>query len=130
MFKNPVLLISVLLLVAGCSTTRQVALDVSLEKVENVEAMRKIASECIDIWPFKSGVIKGALGYRIKELPTDVLEAKEELDRLSKKENLSDYELGLFLGLQTRLFSSVVQVTLEKYSPNVVELLPLAFLLQ
>lgn len=120
----------ILLIVAGCSPIRQVALNTSIENIKNAEAVREVALNCVSVWPVQSGFIKGALGYRIKELPTEVIEAKEELDRLSKKENLSDYELGLFLGLQARMFNSVVQVILEKYSPNVVEILPLAFLLQ
>lgn len=128
MSSKLILLISiVLLIIAGCSPARQVAIDVSAEHNENIKAMRKISEESASDWLFISGLIKGALGYRINELPNEAIEAIEELDRLAELTEQSDYELGLFLGLKIRLWGSVVQVALEKYAPDVIELLPLVF---
>jgi len=125
--KIQIIALTMLLLTAGCSITRQVALDVSTENVKNAEMVREVSLNCLSIWPIQSGFIKGALGYRINELPNEAIEAIDELDRLAELPEQSDYELGYFLGLKVRLLSSVVQKTLEKYAPDVIELLPLVF---
>ena len=117
-----------LLLVTGCEMTRQTATDISTENIKNTETMKEISQSCISVWLVQSGFIKGALGSRINELPNEATEAIDELDRLAGLPERSDYELGLFLGLKVRLSSSVLRVTLEKYSPNVGEILPLVFL--
>lgn len=116
-----------ILLAAGCSPMRQAAVDISIEDVKNAETAREVSLNFLSVWPIQSGFIKGALGSRINELPNEALEAIEELDRLAELSEQSDYELGLFLGLKVRLLSSVVQATLEKYAPDVIDLLPLVF---
>lgn len=121
------ILISLVLLLAGCQQMRKAAIDGSVENVKNAETVREVSQNCLSVWPIQSGFIKGALGYRINELPNEAIEAIEELDRLAELPEQSDYELGMFLGLKVRLLSSVVQVALEKYAPDVVELLPLVF---
>lgn len=125
--RRIVITLMVVCLLTGCSPIRQMAIDVSTENVKNAETMREVSLNCLSVWPIQSGFIKGALGYRINELPNEALEAIDELDRLAELPEQSDYELGLFLGLKVRLLSSVVQVALEKYAPDVVELLPLVF---
>lgn len=124
---NQIIILTVLLLSAGCSTARQAAIDISVEKAENIKTLREISERCKTDWLVISGFIKGALGSRMNELPNEAIEAIEELDRLAEQELLSDYELGIFLGLKVRLLNSVVQVALEKYAPDVVDLLPLVF---
>ncbi len=121
------ILISIVLLCAGCSPIRQAVIGISTENVKNAEAMRKVSMNCLSVWQIQSGFIKGSLGSRINELPKEAVEAIEELDRLSELSEQTDYELGLFLGLKVRLLSSVVSVTLEKYAPDLVEYLTLAF---
>lgn len=121
------LIIFTLLLVAGCSPMRQVAIDTSTENIQNAETMREVARNCQSAWAIQSGFIKGVLGNRIEELPNDVIKAIEELDRLAEQTELSDEKLGFFLGLKVLLWDSVVQVILEKYAPNVIEFLPLVF---
>lgn len=86
-----------------------------------------MALNCVLVWPVQSGFIKGALGYRINELPSEAIEAIKELDRLAEQSEQTDYELGMFLGLKARLWNSVIQIALEKYAPDVIELLPLVF---
>lgn len=126
MFRKMVL-ISIVLLCAGCSAMRQAVLDISTEDVKNIETAREVSLKSLSIWTFQSGFIKGTLGNRINELPNEAIQAIDELDRLAELPEQSDYELGLFLGLKVRLLSSVVQIILEKYAPDVVDLLPLVF---
>lgn len=129
--KNVIVLVVVVLLfclfISGCSTARQAVFDISTEDVKNTETAREVSLNFLSVWPFQSGFIKGALGSRINELPNEAIEAIDELDRLAEIPEQSDYELGLFLGLKVRLLSSVVRATLEKYAPDVIDLLPLVF---
>ena len=128
MIKKTVLLVCLsFLILSGCSPIRQVAIDLSVENVKNAEAMREVSINCLSVWPIQSGFIKGALGNRINELPKEAIEAIDELDRLAELTEQTDYELGLFLGMKVRLLSSVVRVALEKYAPDLVEYLRLAF---
>lgn len=126
MSKRMILLISIVVF-AGCSPARQITIDVSAENIKNAETLLEVSRKCVTAWPVESGFIEGALSSRMDELPNDVVKAKEQLDLLAEKEELSDYELGLFLGLKVRLLNSVVQATLEKYTPNVIDILPLVF---
>ena len=116
-----------LLLVAGCPATRKVIVDISNENIENVKTMQKVASECRSVYLWQAGFIEAALGNRINELPSEDVLALEELKQLAEQTEVSDYELGRFLGLKLRLTGSVVQSILEKYTPGVTELLPLVF---
>ena len=116
-----VILISIILTVAaGCSSARQGMMDLSAENVKNAETMKEIALDCVSIWPVQSGFIYGALD---KKLSVETTEALKELDLLAENTELTDYQLGYFLGLKTRLLSSVIQVALEKYAPSIVEYL-------
>jgi hypothetical protein len=127
MKKLSMVAVLALLLVTGCAMTRQCAKAISTENVKNAETIREVSQNCLSVWNIQSGFIKGALGYRINELPNEAIEAIKELDRLASLPELTDYELGLFLGLKVRLLSSVVQKTLEKYAPDVIDLMPLVF---
>ncbi len=126
MVQKAVLLVCLSLLI-GCSPARRIAIDISVENVKNAEAMREAAMNCLSVWQIQSGFIIGALGNRINELPKEAVEAIEELDSLAELSEQTDYELGLFLGLKVRLLSSVVRVAFEKYAPDLVEYLTLAF---
>jgi hypothetical protein len=127
MKKRLLITIILLVLVAGCSPGRQLAIDISIENVKNAETIKEISLNCLSVWPIQSGFIKGALGDRINELPGEAIKAIEELDLLAEQAEQTDYELGLFLGLKVRLLSSVVRIALEKYAPNIGEYLSLVF---
>ncbi len=128
MVQKTVLLVCLsLLILSGCSPIRQTAIGISVENVKNAEAMREVSMNCLSVWQIQSGFIKGALGNRINELPNEAVEAIVELDRLAELSEQTDYELGLFLGLKVRLLSSVVSIALEKYAPDLIEYLTLAF---
>lgn len=120
-------ILAMLMFAAGCSTARQMAIDVSEENVLNAEAMRQVAENCRSVCLMQIGFTETALGNRMNELSIEDIEAVKELKQLAEKTELSDYEVGRFLGFQVRLSGSVVQSILDKYAPNVVELLPLVF---
>lgn len=122
-----ILIVIPLLLIASCSPMRQLAINTSIENVKNAEMIREVSQNCLSVWPIQSGFIKGALGNRMNELPNEAIEAIKELDRLAELPEQSDYELGFFLGLKVRMLSSVVQIALEKYAPDVGDYLSLVF---
>lgn len=125
--------ILICVLLCGCAAMRKTATDISSEEVKNLEATRQVAKDYLTIWPMQSGLIKGALGPRMDEMPTQAIAAINELDTLSEKLNeadpnsIKDYELGLSLGLRIRLLGSVVQEALKLYAPDVLDLIPVIF---
>lgn len=127
MYLRKLIIPLLLVLLAGCSTGRQIAIDVSLENTKNAEAMREVAENCRSVIQMQIGFIEAALGNRINELSIEDIEALKKLKELAEKPELSDYELGQFLGLKLRLWNSVVQATLDKYAPDAIGLLPFLF---
>jgi len=128
-------LISILICITlcGCAVLRETATDISGEEVKNLIAARQVALDYLTIWPMQSGFIKGALGPRMDEMPAQVVDAIDELDRLSDELSLTDpnsigdEDLGLSLGLRVRLLGAVVQEALKMYAPDVLDLVPLLF---
>jgi len=125
--KLTILIVAVLsVTLAGCQIGRQIAIDVSVEEVQNAEMCREVAKNYLKIWPIQSGFIRGALGSRIDELPVQAIEAMDELDDLvAETQDYSDYELGYSLGLRVRLLSEIVLQALKQYAPDVIDLLPI-----
>ena len=119
--------VMLLLFVTGCPSMRKAITDISNENIKNVKMMRKVASECRADYLWEAGFVKAVLGNRINELPSEDVQALEELKQLAEQTEVSDYELGRFLGLKLRLAGSVVQAVLERHTPAVAELLPLVF---
>lgn len=118
-----------LLWLLGCATVRQGAIDISKEEMKNAETAREVAANYLTIWPIQSGFIKGALGPRLDELPAQAVDAMNELDQLATGDpnEVTDYDLGLSLGLRIRLLTSVVVEALEFYAPDILEFVPLLF---
>lgn len=112
----------------GCESMRQTALDISLEEVENAKTTREVALNYLKSWPVFSGLIRGALGPQMQELPLQAVEAVDALDELATRvDECSDHELGYALGLKIRLLSSVVQEAIKMYAPELIEYVPLLF---
>lgn len=118
-------------LLMGCGLMRQTLLDISEEELKNAETARELAKNYLEIWPIQSGLIRGSLGSRLEEMPTQATNAMDELDDLSARcadpNDCSDYDLGLSLGLRVRLLGSVVQEALKVYAPDVIDVIPLVF---
>lgn len=115
------------LFVSGCQFGRDTALDLSVENLKNMDTVREVAENCRMAWPTESGLIKAAIGPGMDELSVQDVNTINELDLLATKDpnDITDSELGTFLGLKLRLYGSVVRKLLEQYAPNVLKLLPL-----
>jgi len=102
-------------------------LDISEEEIKNAETARQLAVNYLGIWPIQSGLIRGALGSRMEELPAQAVSAMDELDELaiSDPNDYTDYELGMSLGLRVRLLGAVVQQALEVYCPGIIDVIPI-----
>lgn len=117
---------SLCFVLCGCATVRQTALDISLEEVENAKTTREVALNYLKSWPVFSGLIRGALGPQMQELPLQAVEAMDELDELATRaDECSDHELGYSLGLKIRLLSAVVIEALEFYAPELLDFVPI-----
>ena len=124
--------VMVVALLSGCETMRRTAIGISEEEVLNAETTRQVALNYLSIWPLHSGIIKGALGPRMDELPAQAVDAINELDQLAEQaggdpNSYSDEDLGLSLGLRVRILVSVVGEALKLYAPDVLEFVPMLF---
>lgn len=120
------LLICLTFCLCSCQAMRQTALDISIEEVENAKATREVALNYLKGWPVWSGLIRGALGPQMQELPLQAVEAMNELDDLATNvDECSDHELGYSLGLRIRLLSAVIIETLKFYAPELLEFVPI-----
>lgn len=131
MVRSTVLLLCAIVLL-GCTPIRQTALKVSEEELQNAVVTRTIAMNYLEVWPIQSGLIRGALGPRMDEMPAQAVDAMEELDLLAdacnqEESGCTDKDLGLSLGLRIRLLGSVVQETIATFAPDVLQYVPLVF---
>lgn len=116
-----------LLLGSGCAWFRRAALRLSEEDLRNAETSRRVARDLMTTWPINSGFIRGALGPDIAHLPTEAVEAMEDLDELCEKQDeYTDFDLGYSLGLRVRLAGAIVKEALKQYAPDILGLLPAA----
>lgn len=119
-----ILIIILSVSLAGCSAIEKNSED----SVKDTKAGRRIARNFAVSWPMKSGVIRGAMGPSLDELPAHAIDAMDELDIICAEinadpNNIDDEKLGLSLGLRFRFCTSIVMKVLEKYAPNLVPLL-------
>jgi len=120
----PWLFVILLIFTTSCAGMRKSAIELSLSDIKNAEAAQEVAKNLLIAWPTYSGIIKGALGERISELPFGAVQAMNELDELSAMEIHSEYELGYSLGLKTRMLTDLVIESLKLYAPDILRLLP------
>jgi len=114
-----------LVLLAGCSFYRESLVEMSREDVKNAEAVREAATNFLSTWNLNSGFIRGALGPRMEEFPSQFIQAMKDLDELADKtDEPTDFQLGYSLGLRVRTLEALVQDALKQFAPNVLEYLP------
>lgn len=106
----------------GCQTFRQAKVEIVNEDTKNVEMCIEVARKLKETWLFKSALIRAAIN--IAQLPLETVQAMDQCDELAAKEELTDYELGCFLGSLIRIINSVGMQVLQQYAPEVLELLP------
>jgi hypothetical protein len=107
---------------SGC----QMVLEHTERDLADVALTRQIAKNSLVAAPIKIGVIKGAMGQRIEELPTQTTEAMDEYLIMADRDpnTLTDYELGYSLGLCVRIKEQIVKMVLERYAPEVLRYWP------
>lgn len=122
--KKAMLLVCVMLL-GGCATVRQGVLDISEEEMKNAETARMVAKNYLSITAIQIGMLKGAMGERINELPKTAVDAIDELSVLAALDpnSLTDEQLGLSLGLRVRLLCSIVREAIRIYAPDLLRYL-------
>lgn len=114
-----------MLALSSCGTVRESIIDLSESDIKNVNALKEATVNLMETWPFYSGLIRGALGPRIADLPVSTLVAMDELDIIAKEQEWDAYTLGYSLGLRIQMLSDLVKKALEMYAPDVLELVPL-----
>jgi len=107
----------------GCSHSGALV-NLTAEDVQNAEAMKAAAENLLKTWPVYSGIMVGALGDRIKDLPQRAIVAMATLDVLASKQGWTDYELGLSLGLRIHIAAATVTEAIKMYAPDLIDLLP------
>jgi len=114
----------VFMFVVSCGSIRKTGIKFSEEELKNAEACRTIATNYLEIWPIQSGFIRGSLGARIAMLPSQAIDAMDELDALAAKpEALTDNDLGYSLGLRLRMLDEIVLEALKLYAPDVFQMI-------
>ena len=117
------LIIIIALTFMGCAG--QGMIDLTEKEVASVEAMKTSGRNLLKTWPFYSGLIRGAMGKRINELPKSAIDAMDRLDELTDEENpITDKMIGESVGLRIHLLAKSVQMALETFAPDVWAILP------
>jgi len=113
--------------ILGCTSLQKGALQISKVDLENAEVSRKVAKDFMSTWKLNSGFIRGSLGDRINQLPHEAVKAMDELDKLSEKPDLNDFDLGYSLGARVRLLGELIVNALKHYFPKILEYITLPF---
>ena len=119
-----VVILCVGLMLPGCAWLRETGIGLTEEDLLNAEAARVIAKNLLETWPINSGFIRGALGPRMKQLPLEVAEAMDELDKYAAQTEWTDYELGYTLGCRVRMLSELVMAAIKSFAPKVFAAMP------
>ena len=119
-----VAILSLSLTMPGCAWFRKTAIKGIDEYVATVETEKKVTRKLLGVWTYRSCQLKAALGPRRGSLPGDALKAWDELDKLAKKKELTDCELGTASGCWILGTYEVVRKAIQLIAPDVIGLLP------
>jgi len=118
-----------LTMLTGCYTGRiasQKFIEYEERQVETITNAKEATKLMLQEWPFRSGVLHGAMQSRLDEIPAQTVDAFAELNMLAEKyatQGLDDYELGRALGLRMQMFSGVIKEIIREYAPSVFKYL-------
>lgn len=121
-----VALVLMTILLSGCSIGRDIRKIGCEEMTLNAQSIRELAVCILENWLTHSGLIRGALGVKIDELPVEVVKSMDDLDEQALKyiedpSVFTDKELGGVVGKKLRLCWAVVAKALETYAPDVLQ---------
>jgi len=109
-----------LLLLPGCYTTKAFV-NLEQRQTETIKQAKAGTLLLLENWEFRSGVIHGALQSQIDKLPVAAVNAMKELDDIaSRRDKLTDYELGYALGLRISMLESTVRMAVKKFAPDIL----------
>ena len=109
-----------LLILPGCYTT-QGFMKLEQQQTETIKQAKAATLLLLENWEFRSGVIHGALQSQIDKLPVAAVKAMKELDDIaSRRDKLTDYELGYALGLRISMLEATVNMAVKKFAPNIL----------
>jgi len=109
-----------LLLLPGCYTT-QGFIKLEQQQTETIKQAKAGTLLLLEHWEFRSGVIHGALQSQIDALPVAAVNAMKELDDIaSRRDKLTDYELGYALGLRISMLEATVKMAVKKFAPDIL----------
>ncbi len=111
----------------GCTSLQKSAIKISEVDLKNAEASRTMAKNFISTWKLNSGFIRGTLGDRLNQFPHEAVKAMDELDKLSEKTELTDFDLGYSLGARVRLLGEMIVQAIQHYFPKLLEYITLPF---
>jgi len=120
-----ILFIGVLLLTcSGCLASGSFV-KYETKKLQSVKEARDGVTLMLQGLEFRSGLLDGVLGPYKADLPPSITAAFKDLKVLVKKYKeegkLSEYEMGLALGIQIRLRGEVAQAIIKKYCPSLLK---------
>jgi len=124
MKKITIIIIGIIIIISGCAQ-RETLIDLTGEDVKNAEAIKAMAENLLKTWPIYSGILVGALGDRMKDLPQRAIVAIATLDSLAIQGDWTDYELGLSLGLRVHIAAATVTEAIRLYAPDLLDVLPM-----
>lgn len=109
----------------GCTPLNKNMIKVSEQHIANTETLVETAKNFLKVWPAHSGLINGALGARMTEMPQQAVEAMIKLDLLADKvDELTDREAGYAIGLAVRMAVDTVKQALKQFAPDILGMLP------
>ena len=122
--KRLMLAILMLLMLTGCLTTKEFV-KYETTKKQSIEEAKAGVELMLQGLEFRTGLLDGVLGPYRADLPANIVSAFAELKQLVEKYKadgtLSDYDMGLALGIQLRLRGEVMQTIIKKYAPGVLK---------
>jgi len=91
------------------------------QQTETIKQAKAATLLLLENWEFRSGVIHGDLQSQIDKLPVAAVKAMKELDDIaSRRDKLTDYELGYALGLRISMLEATVNMAVKKFAPNIL----------
>jgi hypothetical protein len=86
----------------------------------DLTTVKQAVRDCLKDWAFYMGVLKGALGPNLDNLPKQTIDCIAAISAIAQKpiDQITDEELGFILGSKVRMLSPVIRGLIEQYVPN------------
>lgn len=119
------IIVFVFSILTGCSTIAKQNVEDMQEASQSFDA---VMTEFIEVWPYISGAIDGAMEGRTFTVSSGVLELKNQIDQIVEDVNIGKYEKGKIATLWTSLVSHEILRLIREFRPDILRLIPAALL--